>query len=263
MSDSFSDHKEPEEIFLPLSNEQYAEFYSTEMDTFDKDIQFYQRHCSKGSTVLELGCGTGRISRALTAFGCSVTGLDLSPAMLKIAKNSPDKSPSYVCMNMTRMAFNTSFDHILIPYNTLNLLRARNLISRCLYQVHTLLKPGGSLLLQLHIPDKKLIELDGRNQFQFQMFSLNNDSGKLIKETLLSYHSNTHDIRLEERYRVRPVGHTRPKEDFKHVLHLAGFSLQQWLDILQETGFQHPSLFGDYDCRPFQEDQDSLLLVKV
>jgi len=263
MSDSFSDHTEPEEIFFPLSDEQYAKFYSIEMDSFEKDIQFYQKYCKKGSTVLELGCGTGRISRALSASGCSVTGLDLSLPMLQQAGHCDDKSPFYVCMDMTEMAFCKAFDHILIPYNTLNLLRDPVLITRCLQQVRTLLKPGSSLLLQLHIPDKELIELNGHKRFQFQMFSLKNNQGKLIKETLRSFNLDTNEIRLEERYRVRPVESIRQREDFSHVLHLAGFPLQRWLNILRESGFQQLSLFGDYDSRPFQEEQDSLLLIKA
>lgn len=263
MNDSFADHKEPEEIFLPLSEERYAQFYSIEMDNFEKDIHFYQKHCKKGSTVLELGCGTGRISRALTASGCSVIGLDLSLAMLQQAGNHTNKSPFYVCMDMTKMVLSTSFDHILIPYNTLNLLRDPAGITRCLQQVRTLIKPDASLLLQLHIPDKELIALNGHKRFQFQTFSLNNGQGKLIKETLRSFNSNTNEIRLEERYRARPAGNIRQREDFSHVLHLAGFPLQQWLNILQGNGFQQLSLFGDYDSRPFQAEQDSLLLIQA
>ncbi len=264
MSDPFQKHKEPEEIFLPLSNKQYAEFYSIEMEDFVQDIQFYQDHCKKGSRILELGCGTGRISRALSSCGCPVTGLDISFFMLLQARKQSRNPPWYVCMDMTKMSLNMLYDHILIPYNTLNLLKEISAITRCLQQAKTYLEPGGSLLLQIHIPDKQLLDLNGGKLFQFQTFSLAKPrSGKLIKETLRSYHSRQQEIRLEERYRVRPEGNMMGKEDLSHILYLAAFSVQQWIDLLQDNGFPKLSFFGDYNSRPFLEGQDSMLLINA
>jgi len=234
------------------------------MEDYVQDIQFYQDHCKNGSRILELGCGTGRISRALSSSGCSVTGLDISLFMLTQACQQGCNPPWYVCMDMTKMAFHMLFDHILIPYNTLNLLNEISAISRCLQQANTYLEPGGSLLLQLYIPDKQLTQLNGGKLFQFQTFSLAKPTkGMLIKETLRSYHSRQQEIRLEERYRVRPEGNISGKEDLSHILHLAAFSVQQWLDLLQKNGFHKLSLFGDYNSRPFLAGQDSMLLIKA
>ena len=264
MSNPFPEHKEPEEIFLPLSSKQYAEFYSIEMENFVQDIRFYQDHCKNGRRILELGCGTGRISRALSASGYSVTGLDISFFMLTQACKQGCNPPWYVCMDMTKMAFNMLFDHILIPYNTLNLLKEISSITSCLQQVHTNLETEGSLLLQLYIPEQQLLDLNGGKLFQFQTFSLAKPGkGMLIKETLRSYHSHEQEIRLEERYRVRPEGNIRGKEDLSHILRLAAFPVQQWLDLLQENGFHKLSLFGDYNSRPFLAGQDSMLLIKA
>lgn len=263
MNDSFSNHKEPEEIFLPLSSKHYAEFYAIEMDHFTKDIEFYQKYCNKHSSVLELGCGTGRISRALSSSGCSVISLDLSLAMLQQARIYSDNQLSCVCMDMTKMAFNRKFDHIIIPYNTLNLLRDPALITKCLQQTCSLLNPGATLLLQLHIPDTQLLQSNGHKIFQFQMFPLKESSGKLIKETLRSYLPEKKEIHLEERYRSRPTDYPAERENFRHILRLAGFSLKQWLTLFEANGFHNISLFGDYGSRPFQIENDSTLLIKT
>lgn len=264
MNDSFQQHQEPEEVFLPLSSRQYAQFYCLEMKDFVQDIKFYQSHCENNSRILELGCGTGRISQALSAFGHSVVGLDISFPMLQQRSKKSSDSPSYLCMDMTEMAFTIQFDHILIPYNTLNLLRKNSTINRCLQQVKRYLKQRGSLLLQLHIPDRQLVELNGGKLFQFQTFSLpENTSGKLIKETLRSYHSRKQEIRLEERYRVRPDNDPGAKKDLSHILHLAAFSVNNWVELLENNGFHKLTLFGDYDSRSFTAGHDSLLLIKA
>jgi 2-polyprenyl-3-methyl-5-hydroxy-6-metoxy-1,4-benzoquinol methylase len=263
MSDPFLNHKEPEEIFLPLNEARYAEFYSIEMAAFVQDIAFYRSHCAQGSRVLELGCGTGRISQALASSGCHVTGLDFSRQMLAHAQRHKTSAPFYVCMDMTRMAFTLQFDHILIPYNTLNLLSNEYAIRSCLRQAHDLLQPGGTLLVQLYIPDQQLIELNGCKLFQFQVFPLTIPQGNLIKETLRWFLPEKNEIILEERYRYRPMAEGSVKEDLSHRLSLAGFPRQQWLDLLQKNGFHNLTLYGDYNSRPSQSGKDSLLLIKA
>jgi len=263
MNNEFSEHREPDEIFLPLNEERYSEFYSIEMNNFQKDIVFYKKHCAKDSSIIELGCGTGRVSRALASHCSLTTGLDLSLEMLNRAIINPANKPYYVCMDMTQMAFRIDFDTILIPYNTLNLLKDEILIKRCLRQVLHLLKRNGALLLQLHIPDQELIEMSGEKRFQFQIFPLLHCKGKLIKETLRSFNSDTQTIRLEERYRVRSADNSASKEDFSHTLYLAGFSVKRWLNILKLCGYQNLTLFGDYNSRPFNIKDDSILLIKA
>jgi ubiquinone/menaquinone biosynthesis C-methylase UbiE len=255
-------HKEPEENFLPLNQDRYVEFYSLEMDAFSKDIAFYQKNMPNASRVLELGCGTGRISRALSS-SHTMFGLDLSHAMLQQAKQNRKLEAGYVCMDMTQMAFQKPFDHIIIPYNTLNLLQSRTRTIDCLRQIHKLLPPRGTLLFQVYIIGKEMHETGDIKRFQFQIFPLPAESGKLIKESIRSFNPEKEAITLEERYRLRPTAPGKAKEDLRHTLHLSGFSFEKWLSILNDAGFNQLSLYGDYDNRPFHAEQDSLLLVQA
>jgi len=51
------------------------------------DVGFFVRMAARtGGPVLELGCGTGRITFPLARAGLKVTGLDISPSMLEIAR---------------------------------------------------------------------------------------------------------------------------------------------------------------------------------
>lgn len=254
-------HREPEEVFLPLSDRRYAEFYTIEMTQHTEDIQFYLKHSAKGEQILELGCGTGRIARALSNDHRTLLGLDLSFSMLQQLSQTPHNPLACVCMDMTTMAFRKKFDRILIPHNTLNLLRDNQLISRCLQQSAALLKPAGSLLLQLHIPNKELIAAGNKKIFQFKVLKLSNPQGKLIKETLLSFCKTTQEILLEERYRLRRPGRHCQRKDFKKTLRLAGFSLEQWLEILKTNGFSRLSVYGGDTTSPYQNGIDSKVFI--
>ena len=47
------------------------------------DVAFYAREAAAaGGPVLEVGCGTGRVSLAIAAAGVRITGLDRDPALL-------------------------------------------------------------------------------------------------------------------------------------------------------------------------------------
>ena len=264
MQNSDSPHIEPEEVFLPLSIARYAEFYALEMNEFTEDILFYQNNIPPESTILELGCGTGRISRSLSKTAKSVTGLDLSQEMLKLASCNSNSPVNYVCMDMCEMAFLQTFDFILIPYNTLNLLQTESQIIACLRQVHKLLQTDGILLFQIYVvPDKPMHQENNENIFQFQMFPLPNNKGKLIKETIRSLSSQTATVQLEERYRIRGNLQYPVKLDYKHTLLLAAFSLKKWIQLLNKAHFQIISLADDYHNRSSNKDTSPLLLVKA
>jgi SAM-dependent methyltransferase len=68
-----------------------------------------------GASVLELGCGTGRILRPLAALGHPVTGVDDSPAML-------DRSPDLrtVCSPIESLRLGRTFDVVLLASTMIN-----------------------------------------------------------------------------------------------------------------------------------------------
>ncbi len=70
----------------------------------------------KGSHILDVGCGTGVLFGDYEKIGAaSVTGIDISPEMVKIAK---EKYPSYkvICADAESYSFDESFDAVMI-YN--------------------------------------------------------------------------------------------------------------------------------------------------
>ena len=65
----------------------WADVYDSVYSYVREDIPFYvDEALTAGGPVLELGCGTGRVTIPIAAAGVDVTGVDLSPAMLDIAR---------------------------------------------------------------------------------------------------------------------------------------------------------------------------------
>lgn len=56
------------------------------------------------ASILDFGCGTGEIARALASGGYAVTGCDLSPAMVAAARSrTPANGPTYVVLDAARL----------------------------------------------------------------------------------------------------------------------------------------------------------------
>src|SRR5713226_6479144 len=76
--------------------DQYAPFYDWEnaRTLGRRDVPFWRRVASTaGGPVLELGCGTGRVSRPLARAGVDLVGVDRSAAMLDRARRRAIRIP--------------------------------------------------------------------------------------------------------------------------------------------------------------------------
>ena len=73
--------------------DRFAPFYDLEFGAFADDLPLYRGFAARGAgPVLELGCGTGRALLPLARDGFAVTGVDLSPAMLALARRKIDQA---------------------------------------------------------------------------------------------------------------------------------------------------------------------------
>src|ERR1700684_4241202 len=69
----------------------------------------------EGASVLELGCGTGRILRPLAGLGHQVLGVDDSRAMLAHIPDLPT-----VCCRIEELSLDCTFDAVLLASTLIN-----------------------------------------------------------------------------------------------------------------------------------------------
>lgn len=119
----------------------------------DLDLVFQHADPQK-DTLIDLGCGTGRLLAAWEKLGGQGTGVDLSESMLEQARNrlGTDSRIQLVLGNLTDLTpiESSRFDRGACLYSTLGMLRPHQARIDALKAFYRVIKPGGKLLLHAH-----------------------------------------------------------------------------------------------------------------
>ena len=110
-------------------------------------------------SVLELGCGAGRVSLPLLEGGARVVGVDLHQGLLELLERTArerglEKGLKLICQDMKTLQLKERFDYVLISYNTLYCALSWDDQVDCLTRAAQHLKPTGRLILDGYaLPD--------------------------------------------------------------------------------------------------------------
>ena len=111
------------------------------------EVELIERWIPKAASVMELGCGVGRVTRKLLAHGYAVTAVDNSQEMLAYVPPEASK----ICADIECLALDEKFDAVILASCLVNTpdvaLRLRQL-TKC----QELLKPAGHLFLERFDP---------------------------------------------------------------------------------------------------------------
>lgn len=103
---------------------------------------------AEGARVLDVGCGTGYLAGRLAERGFAVTGLDISPEMVKNARENVPNG-AFLVADLRHFALKTRFSAAVATFDTLNHLLEPADLGRALANVAQALEPGGLFLFDV------------------------------------------------------------------------------------------------------------------
>jgi SAM-dependent methyltransferase len=118
----------------------------------------------RGGPILELGCGTGKLSIPLAQMGFSVIGLDKSPALLQFAAAKND-DVKWIQGDMRSFDLDERFALIMLPSNNLGHLHTPEDFESCIASVKRHLKPGGAFVIDVFVPNLKFLLRDAAEEY--------------------------------------------------------------------------------------------------
>jgi SAM-dependent methyltransferase len=247
----------------------YAPFYDWEnaRTLGRRDVPFWRDVALQtGGRVLELGCGTGRISLPLARAGVRVVGIDRSGPMLERAakrlallrkRTSGARKPRLrlVRGDIRFLPFESgAFRTVLAPYGVLqSLIRARDLLDT-LAAVARVLAPGGLFGIDL-VPDvPNWREYSNRVQLQ----------GRAAGGAHLTL---VESVRQDRRRRLTMFEQTfierRGREVRRHTFDLTfrTVAVPNFTRHLEKAGFAVDAVLGDYRGGPWDERADVWIML--
>jgi SAM-dependent methyltransferase len=243
----------------------YAPFYDWEnaRTLGRRDIPFWRTLALRvEGPVLELGCGTGRISIPLARAGVSLVGIDRSEAMLSRARQRIQRGRLTSRARLIRgdiraLPFPSStFPLVMAPYGVLqSLLRERDLAA-ALDAVLGVLQPRATFGIELvaDLPSwdeyRKRVSLSGwrggrRGSHVTLVETVRQDRGRRL---------TIFDQQFIERRGARRRTHT-------FSLTFRTLSVPQMTRRLEKAGFEISALLGDYRGGPWDPRADVWMIL--
>lgn len=139
-----------------------AEFMDTVFRSADRDdVEYYvDRATTVDGTVLELGCGTGRIYFELLAEGVNADGIDISTTSLTVLREKAGErglKPSVWQADMTEFSSTTGYALVTCPFNAIQELTTLEQQQALFTSVYDALAPGGTFIFDTFVPDFQYI----------------------------------------------------------------------------------------------------------
>jgi len=145
-----------------------AKYYDSSPE-FPNDIPLYHALiASPEVSILELGCGTGRVTLALAPHCRYIHGIDISPAMISIGRDKLQQAgipPTKARIdegNITEFDLGRRFDLIIAPFRVLQNLDTDLEVDGMFRGIHRHLKPTGTCILNVSQPRFPREELQSR-----------------------------------------------------------------------------------------------------
>ena len=107
-----------------------------------------QLRLSPGDTVLDLACGPGLYAKHLSASGCSVIGIDISPAAVEYARAMRIPNCEFILGDVRSADYPKNVDGALMIYGVFNTFSPSD-AQLVLERISRSLQPSGRLILEL------------------------------------------------------------------------------------------------------------------
>jgi len=234
--------------------------YDLQTRDFTEDIPFYERQITRyGQPVLELACGTGRITIPLAEKGIDISGLDVAETMLSEAgKKAPAKGLKidWIHADCRHFKLKKKFHLIFIPINSITHLHDRLSLETCLACVRGHLHKDGRFIIDVFNPRLDILLRDANKRYPVAAYPDPDGRGTVVITENNVYDSATQINHIKWHYRIGD------KEDVRIVENNMRILYPQELDaLLHHNGFAVDVKYGDYDESPFEPASPKQLTV--
>ena len=122
-----------------------AIWHDVECGSYDADLALWEELTRPGDTVLDLGCGTGRVALHLARRARRMTGIDRDPQLLEVLAYRAERAGldvATVCADAREFDLGTQFDAVLAPMQFIQLFHGAAERAAMLARAAAHMRPG-------------------------------------------------------------------------------------------------------------------------
>ncbi len=240
-----------------------ADLYDSYVRT-EFDLEFWIKETQMvGGKVLELACGTGRVSIPLLRSGVDLTCVDYAPGMLSVLRGKLEAQdlwcPIY-CRDMVELTLPYQYALIFIPFHSFSEVVERDRQRQALERILEHLADGGTFICALQNPVVRAIPLDGTTKLIGEFPT--QDGNTLEVRSQMTYNESTQIATGVQLYEIHS-GDRTPIERRTINMSFYLFRKSEFEALVHEAGFEVIALYGDYNYQPFKEATSPFMIWKL
>lgn len=249
------------------SREHYADaaLYDYEYRRRRADVTFYRELAKKrGGPVLDLGCGSGRVTVPLARDGHVVHGLDQSEAMLSRLRARIAQLPAAAAQRITAstgdlctFAVPGRYPLAIAAFNVLEHLYTRGELHACLQRVAAALAPGGVFAFDVQMPDLAWLIRDPTKRWAKTRFTEPTTRRAMFYSTNHDYDPVGQIANIRIYY--DPVDGKGPARIVK--LSQRKYFPAELEALVAHAGFRVVERYGDFAWQPLVDGAESQVLI--
>jgi SAM-dependent methyltransferase len=237
-----------------------AELYDRVYSHVREDIEFWQRlareYAGASGHVLELACGTLRVTLPVAEAGVRVTGIDRSSAMLALARRRLEQAPPEVRTRVTLYEadirsydLGQSFNLIYIPFNTFGLLLEPDDQLTALATAKRNLAPGGVFAFDVFVPDIERLSNAATNRWQLDVDTTFPDGVRVQRDNTRVVDTRRQITSVT--WRIREYREQLLVRELVTDIQLAYFWPRELEHLLARAGYEIVHYWGNYTRENF------------
>ena len=235
----------------------FAQVYDLFMDNvpYEKWGAWIQKALEKegirDGLLLDLGCGTGKLTRLMAEKGYDMIGVDLSYDMLDIAREQNSQGILYLLQDMREFELYGTVRAIYSACDCLNYLLEEEDLLQVFTLVNNYLDPGGLFIFDINTPykykellgNKTFAESREESSFIWENFYDEEEEINEYDVTIFSKEEDGRFARFEEQHYQR------------------SYSLEQVLALLEKAGLKLEGVFDAYSDQEAHEKSEKITII--
>jgi SAM-dependent methyltransferase len=216
-----------------------------------------------GHPVLELACGTGRLTIPVAQSGVEIVGLDLTPSMLAHARTKAEAAGvkiEFVEGDCREFELGRKFSLIFMAFNSMQHLHDYESLARLFRNVRKHLAEDGRFVFDVFNPKIAILARASGERHLEREYQDPDGKGTMAFENSMVYDDSAQVSHIQC-YFVRRGPNGEELEERVEQLHLRSFFPQELDLLVRSQGFEIVEKFGNFQRKPFASGDPKQVVV--